>query len=298
MHTESGEKKTEKTVLDTIKTSDQARREFWKQQMDEGFDFMESILKYPVEECFEELTSLRNAVDEAKIEVVFSGTQIVPGLDRQFYLRAGLIPCFLAAAREMNDRGMILKVEDGYRSRAMQKELALKQTIFDTVVSRVVWEHNGQAPPFSSIRKRLGVLIAWCPKVGTHMSGSAIDISVLNHDTGEEVDRGAPYLELSELTPMSSPFIDQRCRSNRDMITSLMRRHGFIAYPYEFWHYSSGDAFAELLLSSGKPGRYGPVHRDTATNTITVIENPSEPLNTDNEIAERIEQALKQLQEG
>ena len=283
--------------MEKIINLDQVRRNFWKQQMDEGFEFMESVMRYPVEECSEGFASLKDASFEANIEVVFSDTQIIPGLDHQFYLRKGLIPQFIAVAKEMNDRGLILKVEDAYRSRKMQKELALEGTIIDKVVQILIWEYNGQLPPLSSIVNRLGVLIASCPKAGTHMSGSAVDISVLNRDNGIEVDRGAPYIELSELTPMSSPFIDQQCRRNREMINLLMRKHNFIEYPYEFWHYSSGDAFAELLLCSDRPGRYGPVDRDLVTNNITTIENPLVPLNTDDEIQERIEQAMNRLEE-
>ena len=48
-------------------------------------------------------------------------------------------------------------------------------------------------------------LVAQIPKTGTHMSESAIDISVLDRTTGAEVNRGKPYLELSELTPLNSP---------------------------------------------------------------------------------------------
>jgi len=283
--------------MEKIINLDQERRDFWKQQMDEGFAFMETVMRYPVEECGERFASLKDASDEANIEVVFSDTQIIPGLDRQFYLRKGLIQQFIAVAKEMNDCGLILKVEDAYRSRKMQKELGREETIIGKVVQILIWEHTGQLPPLSSIVDRLGVLVAYCPKVGTHMSGSALDISVLNRDTGIEVDRGAPYIELSELTPMSTPFIDESCSRNREMITSLMRKHHFMAYPYEFWHYSSGDAFAELLLRSDRPGRYGPVDRDPSTNTLTTIENPMIPLNTDEEIQERIEQAMKRLDE-
>ena len=271
---------------------EQERREFWRQQMDEGNEFMESVKQYPVEECCEKCVSLQDAVDSTKVEVMFSDSDIIPGTERQFYLRTGLIPHFLAAANEMNDRGFVMKVEDAYRSRAMQKGLALMETLFDAVVQRLLWEHEGRLPPLPALVKRLGVLIASCPKTGTHMSGSALDISVFDRANGSEIDRGAPYLELSDITSMSSPFIDSQCRSNRIMITEIMRKHHFIEYPYEFWHYSSGDAIAELVLQSGKPVRYGPVDINPLTNEVTSIEHPTEPLNSDNDIQAIIRRRL------
>ncbi|MFC1608145.1 M15 family metallopeptidase, partial [Candidatus Latescibacterota bacterium] len=268
---------------------------YWQTSMDAGQDFMDQVTDYPVDECDERMFPLHNLVAEAGVEVAFSDTKILPGLDRLFWLREGLVTQFIAAAREMNRIGWMLKIEDAYRSRAMQKGLALKQGLFDTVMTRLMWENGGTLPSQEVIRDRLGVLIARCPKTGTHMSGSALDISVLIRANGKEIDRGAPYLEMSELTPMESPFVSDECRRNREAITAIMSGHGFIAYPYEFWHYSAGDAIAELLIGSGTPGRYGAVDMDEITGVLTAIDNPTEPMNTDEEISARFQEALERL---
>ena len=78
---------------------EQDRREFWKQQMDDGYDFMEAVKRYPVEECSEKCVSLQDAADDAQVEMIFSDSDILPGTERQFYLRTGLIPHFLAATK-------------------------------------------------------------------------------------------------------------------------------------------------------------------------------------------------------
>jgi hypothetical protein len=140
--------------------------------------------------------------------------------------------------------------------------------------------------------KRVAALTAIRPKVGTHMSGSAIDISVFEESTGEEIDRGGPYLEMSELTPMSSPFVSRCARENREQITAIMQRHGFIAYPFEFWHYNSGDCYAEFLTGSGQPGRYGAIHFDQTDGTIKPVADPDELLQPLEAIQHEIEQSL------
>ena len=68
-----------------------------------------------------------------------------------------------------------------------------------------------------------------------------------------------------------------------------------MAYPFEFWHYNQGDAYAEYFLKSGKPARYGAVDWNAADNSVTPIHNPSEPLNSEAEIQLEIEQALKRI---
>ena len=192
----------------------------------------------------------------------------------------------------MNTRGWVLKVEDGYRSVTMQQGLSLNESIFGAVLRKTQWECGGEKPPVDLLFRRLGSLIANMPKVGTHMSASAVDLSVLLRDTGEELERGGPYPEMSERTPMASPFVSDQSRQNRQDITALLEGHGFVAYPWEFWHYNDGDAYAELLKRTGLPGRYGPVHVDVATGQVTPIDDPHAPLNSREVVRELMETVL------
>ncbi|MFC1461875.1 M15 family metallopeptidase [Verrucomicrobiota bacterium] len=274
---------------------EESRRAYWSEQMDTAGDFMRVMLDYPVEECGEPLVSLEELAKSAGVTVGFSRTRIAGTYDRLFYLREGPAQDFVAVAAEMNNRGWILKVEDGFRSRAMQKYIALQENVLDVILRRVIWEGKGQTPTPDFMFRRMTVLTATCPKIGTHMSGSAIDISVLSAEDHSELDRGGPYLELSELTPMASPFISAEATVNRTEITDLMRRHGFMAYPYEFWHYSKGDAYAEYLMKSGAPARYGPVDFDLSAGTVAPIANPETSLHTLADIEENIKQALGRL---
>lgn len=129
------------------------------------------------------------------------------------------------------------------------------------------------------------------PKVGTHQSGSAVDVSVLCQEGGSEVDRGAPYLELSEKTPMKSPFIRREARANRTAVTRIMARYGFVSYPFEFWHYNRGDALEACLHHARRPARYGPVDSDPRSGTP--IAEAVEPLNRPEEFAARLEEILR-----
>ena len=277
-------------------TNDQdARRAFWTQQMEAAFDFMELMRTYPVAECGEPMVSIPEAVADSDLEVQFSTSQIASGLDRVYFLREGLIPGFLQAARDMNERGWIIKVEDGFRSTLMQQNVSRKPQVFDAILKTTLWELDGQIPTPEFMLRRLSALTATRPKIGTHMSGSAIDISVFNREDCSEVDRGAPYLEMSELTPMLSPFISRCALENREQITEIMARNGLIAYPFEFWHYDGGDCYAEHLTQSGKPARYGAIHFDEAAMRTTPIENPDEPLQTPEIVQQGIEASLARL---
>ena len=137
-------------------------------------------------------------------------------------------------------------------------------------------------------------MVAAAPKVGTHMSGSAIDISVCRLDNGQEIDRGKPYLEMSELTPMASPFVSAEARANRAAITAVMARFGFVAYPWEFWHYNKDDAYDHHLNGNPEPARYGAVDVDLGTGRVRAIADPRQPLNAPAEIEAEIKRVLDQ----
>jgi len=272
--------------------TDRERRAYWTSEMDAAYAFMLAVQDFPVQECGEAAVSLRHAAADAGVEVQFSELPHVRGLPRLFFLRAGLVEGFLSAGREMNARGWILRVEDAFRTREMQKHNALRPDVFPLVLEKVRWERGGKTPSTELFRRRLAAIIAMNPRVGTHCSGSAIDISVVDRSTGNEVERGAPYLEISEKTPMGSPFVPAAARENRAAITELMARHGFQTYPFEFWHYNAGDCYAGYLERSGEPARYGPVDLDPATGRVTPIEDPTLPLNSPEEIEVRIAQVL------
>jgi zinc D-Ala-D-Ala dipeptidase len=279
-------------LLETSRHDEDARRHYWTEQLDEAHAFMMRAMTYPVAECGEQLVSLADAARDAGVEVAFSQRPHVHGLPRIYVLREGQIAGFVDAARRMNRRGWILRVEDGYRNRTMQKGIGLQPQVFDVVLQKVIWELNGRMPDPAFLFKRLLTLAAQIPSTGTHMSGSAIDISVLERNSGAEVDRGGPYLEMSERTPMNSPFVTPQAQRNRQEITAIMRESGFLEYPYEFWHYDSGTAAYESNRGMGRPARYGAVDLDVAIGQVTPIEKPETPLNSLEQIQTEIQAAM------
>ncbi len=275
---------------------DAARRAFWSETMEVGYDFVEQLLAFKVDECGEVFASIPDAAESAGVELLFSDTKIVGDLDRIYYMRESLVDDVIQIGREMNERGWILKIEEGYRTQQMQTDLVRKPAVFDAILRKCIWENGGAMPSSEMVFRRAIVLVANIPKIGTHMSGSAIDISVFHRNDGREVWRGNAYLEMSERTPMRSPFIDAADLENRLAITEMMESHGFMHFPFEFWHYNKGDAGDHILNQLDRPARYGPVHWDPATNEVTPYENPMNPLNPLKVIETEIAAATERLQ--
>ena len=69
--------------------------------------------------------------------VEFSDKPHALGMPRVFFMREGLVPQFIAAARAMNERGWVLKVEDAYRTPAMQRALGTRPALFAAILEKV-----------------------------------------------------------------------------------------------------------------------------------------------------------------
>lgn len=279
----------------TAQSDDAARRAYWADQMQQGFALIERVLPFEVRECGEGFASIPDAASRAGVEMLFSSSKIAGELDRIFFMRASLVDAVVAVGRAMNERGWILKIEDAYRTQDMQRQLGRKPSVFDAILRKCVWECGGQLPTVELFFRRAAVLIANIPKVGTHMSGSAIDVSVFRRDDGAEVWRGNPYLEMSERTPMRSPFVEPEALRNRLEITAMLEAHGWVHFPFEFWHFNQEDAMGHHLRGRPGPARFGPVHWDPQTNRVTPYDDPLELLNPlsvmEREIAAALERA-------
>ena len=103
----------------TSSTSDESsRREFWADQMEQGYDLVQQIMAYEVRECGERFASLHDAVADDEVEILFSKSKIAGELDRVFFIRESLVRDVIAIGREMNRRGWISTVSAGPTCRA------------------------------------------------------------------------------------------------------------------------------------------------------------------------------------
>ena len=272
-----------------------ARREFWIFHMERSARLLRAMEDGPTQECGEGLGSIPDAAEEAGVEMWFSDSKIAGDLDRIFFIRRGLIADLMDIGRDMNERGWILKIEDGFRTREMQTQLGRKPAVFDMIVRSCRWECGGQPPSLDLIRRRSTCLVANFPNHGTHTMAAAVDVSVFRRDDGCEVWRGMPYLEMSEYTPMDSPFVSTEEQANRADITAMMERHGFLHYPGEFWHYNKGDALYHLMTKSGQVSGYGPVHWDPSSGEVTPYDDVRSPLTPPETMANLLDVALARL---
>jgi len=250
-------------------TSD--RQQYLTRTMAAASDFIRRLNDVPIVECHEPLESIEEAARRDNVPIVLPPGLKMSRFPRIFRLRASLIHPLLTAAEHFARKGLLLLIEDAYRTLNTQTQGANSPRCFQWVLAKTRRELDGAFPDVELMADRLSTFTATSPVAANHVNGSAIDITVLDRSTGQPVDRGADYLECSELTPMDSPFISDTARRNRDKINFVMADAGFLPYPYEFWHYSRGDADHTLLTGMRWPARYGPVEWGSVDGMVTPV---------------------------
>lgn len=270
----------------------QDARTYWTEQMEAAFGFMERLLAYPVVECGEPLCELQPRARAAGVEIAFTPGPKLGSLDRVFSLRRSLVDGLLGAAESLARRGYLLRIEDAYRSPETQARGSACEYVLRSVLEKVRWELGGGRPSAELVFRRLAVWSATTPKFANHTSGSAVDISLLHRRDGSPADLGAPYPELSHRTPMGSPFISREARRNRRMVCEAFGAGGFLPYPYEFWHFSRGDADCEMIAAVGRPARFGPVNSPGPDGQVVPVDDPLRPFLTVDDVRRQLQRML------
>jgi hypothetical protein len=94
---------------------------------------------------------------------------------------------------------------------------------------------------------------------------------------------------------MRSPFVAPEVIATRLEIAAMMEKHGFIPFPFEFWHFDKDDAGMHILTGNPAPCRFGPVNWDPSTNEVTPVDDPLALLNPLSVIESEIAAALERV---
>jgi D-alanyl-D-alanine dipeptidase len=70
-----------------------------------------------------------------------------------------------------------------------------------------------------------------------HNRGCALDLTIINLDTGEELKMPTPYDSFRKAAWPSTPVADPEIRKNRALLISVMEKYGFKVNGSEWWHY-------------------------------------------------------------
>ena len=140
----------------------------------------------------------------------FTGTVIYEDFD--CYLRYGTVKKLMAAAEELEEKGVYFKIWDAYRPVWAQFKL---------------WEICPD-PTFVSN-----------PNVGfsSHSRGNTVDITLVDKE-GNELLMPSAFDEFSSAADRDYSDLPEEQRSNALLLEQTLYLHGFRGYAKEWWHYT------------------------------------------------------------
>jgi len=134
---------------------------------------------------------------------------------------------------DLRSQGYAIKVFDAYRPQgavthfmrwaADESDIATKEYFYpDIAKDRII--------PEKYIMERSG-----------HSRGSTIDLTLIEMQTGKEVDMGTPFDFFGLASHHGTDLITAEQTANRLILLGAMERAGFVLYDEEWWHYTLAD---------------------------------------------------------
>ena len=145
----------------------------------------------------------------------FTGKVVYP--EARAFLQRTAADALVAAHRELARHGYGLLIHDGYRPWA---------------ITKVFWDvTTGFQREFVAD-----------PKVGSkHNRGCAVDLTMYDLATGLIVQMPGEYDEMSKRSYPDYAGGPPEARARRDLLRTVMERHGFTVEPNEWWHFNFKD---------------------------------------------------------
>lgn len=129
--------------------------------------------------------------------------------------------------------GLSLKVYDAYRPQpAVDHFVRWAEDLNDKKMKQVFYPSVAKETLFDEgyISARSG-----------HSRGSSIDLTLVDAQTGEELDMGTPWDFFDLSSWPSYQEISAQARANRNLLAAVMSKHGFAAIRTEWWHFNLED---------------------------------------------------------
>ena len=113
--------------------------------------------------------------------------------------------------KDVEKTGLFMKIYDGYRPLSVQK---------------IMWDRIQDEKYVSNPAKQKS----------PHARGTAVDLTLVDKK-GHELLMPTPFDDFTELAHSDSQNVPEEAKKNRNILKTLMEKHGFEQYRYEWWHF-------------------------------------------------------------
>lgn len=184
--------------------------------------------KQVAQDSTKKMVELRSLMPDIIYDLRYAGTNnfmqrmMYPSNTTETFLRLPAAIALSKVQKELSEKGLGLKIFDAYRPYSITVKF---------------WELVKDERYVANPAKGSG-----------HNRGIAVDLTIINLNTGEELDMGTGFDNFTDTVHHSFTNLPEDVLQNRLLLKSIMEKSGFKALETEWWHYylANGDKF-ELL---------------------------------------------------
>ena len=160
----------------------------------------------------------------------FIGRPIPGYYANKAFLTREAADALLLAQRDFIKQGYRLKIYDAYRP----------QTAVDyfSAWAADLEDSQNKSQYYPNISKSQLFADGYIAAKSGHSRGSAVDLTLLEIESGNELDMGSPWDFFDPISWVENNQITDQQRANRKLLASVMIIHGFKPLKEEWWHFS------------------------------------------------------------
>ncbi len=131
---------------------------------------------------------------------------------------------------KLNKFSLGIKIYDAYRPQtAVTHFIRWAKDLGDTKMKKEFYPNVNKKDLFAK---------GYIAKKSGHSRGSTVDLTLIDLNTGKDLDMGSPFDFFGKISASEYPNITYQQKANRLLLRTLMEKHGFVHYSEEWWHFT------------------------------------------------------------
>lgn len=131
---------------------------------------------------------------------------------------------------DLLQQNLCLKVFDGYRpQQAVNHFITWTKDLKDT---------RKKQQFYPDVKKKHLFRDGYIASKSGHSRGSTLDLTIIDANSLVALDMGSPYDFFGEASWLDFQDISNEQKNNRQLLQTVMLKHGFRNYPKEWWHFT------------------------------------------------------------
>ncbi|WP_044405177.1 M15 family metallopeptidase [Lacinutrix sp. Hel_I_90] len=171
----------------------------------------------------------------------FVGTPIDGYVNNVAILTTEAATALTKVQAELAKQNLSIKIYDAYRpQQAVDHFVRWAKVENDTLMKGVFYPEVEKKNLFNA---------GYIASKSRHSSGSTLDITLVNLETGAPLDMGSPYDFFGSASWIKNSNLNKTQRKNRQRLQKVMAKHGFRNYAQEWWHFTlRGEPYRNLYF--------------------------------------------------